>query len=132
MPLGSDNTVCKNEFVEAMRARLAIDDPALAATVDKPGAQKNLGAMGQAVFKIATEHAQTVSEPTTDAAFWAWVQAVNVWLAGAARWQQDVRAAFNAYAPATPAEQSLRNAILGAALPGNPPAPPTALRGKIV
>ena len=132
MPLGSDNAVCKKEFVEAMRARLAIDDPALAATVDKPGAQKNLGAMGQAVFKIATEHAQTMSEPATDAVFWAWIQAVNAWLTGAAKWQQDVRAAFNSFAPATPAEQSLRNAVLAATLPGNPPAPPTALRGKIV
>lgn len=132
MPLGSDNTVCKMEFVEAMRARLAIDDPALAATVDKPGAQKNLGAMGQAVFRIATEHAQTVSDPATDAAFWAWLLAVNSWLVGAAKWQQDVRAAFNSYAPATPAEQALRNAVLGATLPGNPPVPPAALRGRIV
>jgi hypothetical protein len=114
MTLGADNTICKKEYVDAMR-------PIAGDNVDLPQIQDNLGALGTAVFRVATVHATTVSNAASDAAFWAWVGAI-------AAWQTGVVAAVTAWAPTAPAEQALRTALL--AIPAPPPAP-TSQSGRI-
>ena len=42
--------------------------------------QKNLGALGQAVYSILTEKSEVFSDKNVDAEFWGWVKAVNDWL----------------------------------------------------
>lgn len=114
MTLGPDNTVCKQEFVDAMR-------PIAGDNVDLLQIQDNLGALGTAVFRISTVHATTVSDAAADAAFWAWVSAL-------AAWQLGVVAAVTAWTPATVPEQTLRTALLAL---GTVPAPPTRQAGRI-
>jgi hypothetical protein len=114
MTLGADNTICKQEYVDAMR-------PIGGDNVDLPQIQDNLGALGTAVFRLATVHATTASNAASDPAFWAW-------LAGIAAWQSSVVAAVSAWTPTAPAEQALRTALLG--IPA-PPAPPTSQSGRI-
>ena len=125
MSLGPDNTICRTEFTEAMR-------PIAGDNVDLEQVQANLGALGQAVYNIARNHADTISDAADDAPFWAWVAAVNDWLEDLSDWRTGVTAAFAAWAAATPAENALKAAIAAVAAPGAPPAaPPTALRGRI-
>ncbi len=132
MSLGADNTICKGEFVEAMRARLVEDDPALGTAVDKPGAQKQLGAMGQAVYRIATLHAEATSDGASDREFWEWVAAVAQWTADLGAWQAGVVEAARAWAPTSAREQAFRTALLNLRQPGRPPSePPRQLRGRI-
>ena len=114
MTLGADNAICKQEYVDAMR-------PIAGGNVDLPQIQDNLGALGTAVFRVATVHATTISTAASDAAFWAWV-------AGIAAWRAGVITAVNAWTPTTPAEQALRTALL--AIPA-PPAAPTSQSGRI-
>jgi hypothetical protein len=130
--LGADNVICKNEFVEAMRQRLNADG--LPGTnVDLPEVNKNLAALGQAIFRIATVHAQTTSGAAQDAAFWTWIAGVAAWLTAVDAWQNGVTAAFTAWAPATAPETALRTALLAVPAPGAPPAPaPTTLGGRVV
>jgi hypothetical protein len=132
MSLGLDKTIAATEFVEAMRARLVAQNPTLGPNVDDPAVRPNLEALGQAVFKIATVHAETVANGASDAQFWAWVAGVQAWVTDLAAWQTGVRAAFNAWTPAQPAEQTLKAALLAVPDPPAPPAAaPTALRGTI-
>jgi hypothetical protein len=129
--LGADNAVCKTEFVEAMRRRL--DDDGLPGTnVDDPGVNKNLGALGQAVFRIATVQAQTRSNAASDAAFWQWVGAVTAWLTALDAWQNGVTAAFTAWAPTTAPELALKAALVAVPAPGLPPGvAPVTIVGRI-
>jgi hypothetical protein len=132
MGLGPDREICKTEFVEAMRARLIAEDPSAGANVDTPPIQANFGALGQAIYRIATVHAETASDAASDAAFWQWVSDVNAWLAALSNWQNGVALAFAAWAPTLPAEQALRAALTAVAGPGVLPAvTPTGLRGRI-
>lgn len=132
MGLGPDNGICKTEFVEAMRARLIADDPKAGDNVDREDVQKNLGALGLAVYRIATVHAETNSDAATDAAFWQWVSDVNAWLSKLSTWQKGVAQAFAAWTPTLPAEQALKTALIAVSDPGSPPASaPTALKGEI-
>jgi hypothetical protein len=130
--LGADNVVCKGEFVEAMRDRLDADGLP-GSNVDEPGVNKNLGALGQAVFRIATVHAQTTSTAASDAAFWQWVSNVTAWLTAVDAWQNGVTAAFTAWTPTTAPEIALKTALSAVPVPGPPPAAaPAALGGRIV
>ena len=131
MSLGTDHTICKTEFVEAMRSRLASDRPDLGETVDKPGAQKNLGAFGLAVYRIATAHAEVVSEAVTDTQFWQWIGALEEWLSALSAWQQGMTQTFAEWEPTQPTDQTLQEAISNLREPGLPPRPPTRLRGRI-
>ena len=126
MSLGTDNTVCKKEFVEAMRAVLDAMKPPQGSNVDPPNAANdNLGALGTAVFNIATKDAETWSDNTADAAFWQWVAAVQIWIG-------DVRQAFSAWNPTAAADQTLKTSVLAASLPGSPPGTaPTSMTGTI-
>jgi hypothetical protein len=132
MSLGTDKTIAAKEFVDAMRARLVAQDPSLGANVDDPAVRPNLEALGQAVFRIATVRAETVSDAASDAAFWQWVGEVQTWVTALAAWQTGLRAAFAAWTPTLPAEVALKAALLLLAVPPVPPtAPPNALRGTI-
>jgi hypothetical protein len=131
MSLGPDNQICKDEFIEAMRQRLMADDPAMAGNVDQEDVQKNLGALGLAVYRIATVHADVRADAAADPDFWDWVADVDAWMQAMATWQSGVRAAVQAWSPTQPAEQDLRDALLALADPGAPPPAPSELRGKI-
>jgi hypothetical protein len=117
MGLGSDNTVCKKELVDAMR-------PVAGDNVDRVDVQANRGALGQAVFRIVAERAETSSNASLDAAFWAWIGYVDTVLA---TWRQ----AFTNWTPTQPAEQALKASLLPATLPARPPRP-TALKGDVL
>jgi hypothetical protein len=115
-----------------MRARLIADDPGAGANVDQPAIQANLGALGLAVYRIATVHAETVSDAATDAAFWQWVADVQAWLAALSAWQNSVAQAFAAWAPTVPAERTLQAKLTQSPAPGAPPVlAPTALQGRL-
>jgi hypothetical protein len=116
MALGADNTVCKQEFVNAMR-------PIAGKNVDLAEVQANLGALGQAVFRIVAGHAETSSSNSQDAVFWAWIEYVDTVLA---TWRQ----AFGSWAPTQPAEQALKASLLNT-LPARPPRP-TGLKGDVL
>jgi hypothetical protein len=132
MTLGADQAVCRTELVEAMRARLVAEDPALGPNVDLPPVQANFDALGLAIFRIATLHGETHSTAAEDAAFWSWVSAVSAWLAAVGVWQAGMAAAFTAWAPTLPAEQAVRLALTAVPVPGPPPgAPPTSLTGRV-
>jgi len=132
MSLGSDNTICTNEFVGAMRARLEADKPGSGANVDLPDVQKNFHALGQAIYHIAVEHAETTSDTTSDQIFWQWVTDVENWLLSLSRWQQDMAKAFQNWQPTQTDDIAIRDAITHIADPGLPPSrQPTSLKGKI-
>jgi hypothetical protein len=122
--------VCGDEFIAAMRARLAAEDPALAANVDQDGVRKNLIALGGAVSGIIEQH--SVSDTTADAVYWRWVADVTAWLTGLHAWQLAVASAFTAWSPATTVDQALKAQLVAAPDPGTPPSPPTSLRTRIV
>jgi hypothetical protein len=115
-----------------MRARLNALDPPAGGNVDDPSVKPNLAALGQAVFQILTADAHTFSNPSTDAPFWTWIAAVNVWLGKLSSWQVGVSAAFANYAPATAPEQALKAALIAVAAPGPPPgAVPSSMTGVV-
>jgi hypothetical protein len=116
MGLGSDNTVCKQELVDAMR-------PIAGPDVDRVDVQANLGALGQALFRIVHERAETSSDAQADQLFWNWVLYVDTVVA---TWRQ----AFTDWSPTQPAEQALKGGLLPATLPARPPRP-TALKGAV-
>ncbi|HEY9830332.1 MAG TPA: hypothetical protein V6D26_07125 [Stenomitos sp.] len=125
MTLGTDNTTCKTEFKEAMR-------PIAGANVDRPDIDPNFGALGQAVFRIATVYAETTSDFSLDPAFWQWISNTNAWLQSLSTWQKGVSQALTNWTPTQPAEQALKTALTALPQPGNPPTPaPTLLKGKI-
>ncbi len=115
MSLGTDNAVCKKEFVDAMRAVIEQNHPGQGKNVD-PGqpANDNLGALGTAVFNIATKDAETLSDQAADAVFWQWVAAVQTWIG-------DVHQAFSGWAAAAGADQTLKANVLAAPFPGTAP-----------
>ena len=117
MGLGNDNTVCKKELVDAMR-------PVAGGNVDRADVQANLGALGQAVFRIIATYAETSSSNSQDAVFWAWIGYEDTILA---TWRQ----AFTDWTPTQPAEQALKARLLPGTLPARPPLP-TALKGDVL
>lgn len=131
MGLGPDNTIAKNEFIAAMRARLESEQAGLGANVDDPSVSANLGALGQAVYRIATAHAETRSDATADSAFWQWITDVDDWLHALAAWRQGVTKAFADWTAAGTADQKLKADIAALSPPGSLPARPTFMKGKI-
>ncbi len=132
MSLGPDNTICTNEFVGAMRERLEADKPGSGANVDLPDVQKNFRALGQAIYNIVVEHAETTSDTTSDYIFWQWVTDVENWLLSLSQWQQGMAKAFKDWSPTQADDKAIRDAITQLADPGSPPAGyPTSLKGKI-
>jgi hypothetical protein len=131
MGLGSDKTIAMNEFVAAMRARLESEQAGLGANVDDKSVSENLGALGQAVYRIATVHAETRSDTTADSAFWQWIIDVDDWLHDLAAWRQGVTKAFADWTAAGTANQKLKADIAALSAPGSLPSPPTFMKGKI-
>lgn len=52
MALGTDNTICKNEFIAAVRANLEAEKPGSGSNADNPDVQKMYGMLAQAVYQI--------------------------------------------------------------------------------
>src|ERR1700754_2649318 len=115
MPLGDDSTeFCGPAFAEAMR-------PIAGDNVDLEAVRNNLNALGEAVYQLATTHAEPYSDANLDAAFWAWAGTLQTCVAGLLAWQAGVTAAVTAWTPATPPEQGLKSALV--AIPAPKPAP---------
>ncbi len=132
MGLGPDHEIAKGEFVEAMRARLEAMQEGLGENVDEPDVNANLGALGEAVYRIATVQANTSSSAIEDAQFWSWVNDVNAWLGMLSAWQVGMVQAFESWVPTDPQDQALKATIIALADPGLPPADgPTSLTGRI-
>lgn len=133
--LGPDKTICKTEFIEAMRAQVLADNPDhpdAAENLDLPEVQRNFAPLGDAVYRIATQRAMTVSHAGDDAAFWKWVADLGAWIEAVSDWQQGVARAVASWTPTNPAEKAFKNAILALPNPGLPPAStPTRLNGRI-
>ncbi|MFZ5758619.1 MAG: hypothetical protein ACOY32_03185 [Thermodesulfobacteriota bacterium] len=131
MGLGPNKEKAKTAFVEAMRARLEAQEAGLGANVDEPSVNANLGALGEAVYRTLTVHAETLADNTTDHTFWQWVADVDRWLRDLALWQQGIDQAFTNWAASGAADLQLKNDISALPGPGTPPAPPVRLKGKI-
>ncbi|MFZ5765286.1 MAG: hypothetical protein ACOY4H_06780 [Thermodesulfobacteriota bacterium] len=131
MGLGPNKEKAKTEFVEAMRTRLEAQEAGLGVNVDEPSVNANLGALGEAVYRTLTVHAETLADTTTDHAFWQWVADVDRWLRDLALWQQGIDQAFTNWTASGAADQQLKNDISALPGPGTPPAPPVRLKGKI-
>jgi hypothetical protein len=131
MALGPDETICKQEYIETMRARMEADNPGSGKNMDEPDVQKTFDTFAQVLYRVATLHAETRSDATTDAHYWSWIAAVGDWLSAMAVWQNGIRQAFTSWAPVHPVDQALQSAVLQLASPGPVPAPPSALRGKV-
>lgn len=141
MSLDGNAESSKAEFVAAMRSRLEqltppeVQETSLEAIDDPEGdVQKNLGALGLAVFTILTERAETISDSTTDEDFWAWIEAINAWLLNLSTWQQGIVNAVNNWTPVQPSEQAFKAALIALSNPGPPPQLPPEqrdLKGRI-
>lgn len=139
MSLDGNAEISKQAFVKAMKERLetlddqASKDIALQAINEKKGeVQKNLGALGQAVYSILTDHAETTSSLSNDSDFWQWIQLVNAWLKDLSTWQEGVEKSFRDWQPGSEEGKDLKNKLLKLNSPKQPPnSPPKSLRGKI-
>ena len=132
MSLGADNAVCKQEYIDTMRARMEADKPGSGVNLDNPDVQKTFESFGQAFYRIATVHAETLSDSGADADFWTWINQVSGWLGALATWQVGVAHAFANWSAVGVADQALKSAVTALATPGSPPSPaPTLLRGRI-
>ena len=131
MALGPDETICKQEYIETMRTRMEADSPGSGKNMDDPDVQKTFDTFAQALYRVATVHAESRSDNGTDPGYWHWVGAVTAWMGAMAAWQSGVRHAVSAWAPAPGTDQALRNALLQLGSPGPVPAPPTAITGKL-
>jgi hypothetical protein len=133
MPLGPDPTVCTEQFVAAMRARLDELDPPAGANADLPDVRANLAALATGVYLALTGPglAQTSTGPAEDAGFWRWVAELTAEVAALRSWQQGVTAAFTTWAPADAPGLALKAALLALPQPGPVPAAPSGLVGRI-
>ena len=131
MALGPDETICKQEYIETMRARMEADNPGSGKNMDDPDVQKTFDTFAQVLYRVATVHTETRSDDSTDTDFWNWVAGVAAWMGAMATWQTGVQQAFLAWAPTASVDQALRNALLQVASPGPVPAAPAAIKGKL-
>jgi hypothetical protein len=132
MGLGPDKEISKSEFIEAMRARLEAEQSGWGKNVDQPSVADNLGALGEAVFKILTIHAETISNSSKETIFWQWVSEINAWLSSVRKWQKGIAGAFQNWAPVSTEGKNLKNAINAISDPGDPPLnAPNRMKGKI-
>jgi len=131
MGLGPDNDIAKTEFINAMRARLEQEDKTLGKNMDDPAVQKNMGALAEAVYRIVTAHTDAVSTPQLDPEFWQWMEQVNHWLKELSEWQKGVAEAMDRWAATTQENLLLKSELAGLKAPGELPAPPTSLKGRL-
>lgn len=132
MALGTDASVCTEELVAAMRARLEAEAKGLGANVDLEAVRANLAALGTAVFRVATVRADTSSDATADAAFWAWTGRVNDYMTAVQAWHSAFVTAVQAWMPTTAPEVQFKSKLVALPAPPAPPAaPPSSLKGKI-
>jgi hypothetical protein len=75
-------TICRDEFKTALRAV-----PDIGNNVDIPKVEANLAALGLAVNNIVANRADGISNAAADAAFWAWVASLQLWLQQLSAWQ---------------------------------------------
>jgi hypothetical protein len=118
-----EDGIPKQELIDAMKK--------LPDTNVDEAVEKNLGALGEAIYRIATVHAQTISDQSIDNNFWKWVADVNVWLGELEKWQTAIVKAFEDWIPTNPADLDLQTAVKAVSSPGSLPAAPTQLKGKI-
>ena len=132
-----NRTVCKDAFVEAMRERLTPEGRDVASNVDREDIQKNLDALGHAVFDILTIDAEAISStaPATLKNFWVWINEVQAYLTALAAWQNALQTALDNFAGiGIPTAIDLQNELTPP-IPSPPPPPleaPSEILGKII
>ncbi|GAA2511374.1 hypothetical protein [Winogradskya humida] len=132
MALGSDRAACAAELREAMRAQLDTLDPPAGSNVDLPAVSSNFDALGDGVFRILTQGAETVSERALDPAFWDFISALRTEVEALRAFNASLLNAFINWAPATPSSTvTFRNTVAALVAPGPTPDAPTQLNGKI-
>ncbi|GAB3433638.1 hypothetical protein [Flindersiella endophytica] len=132
MGLGTDKTTCATELREAMRVRLNAMDPPAGANVDSDQVRPNFDALGEAVFRILTIDAETISAAAQDSAFWQFVTDLRDEVDALRAFDAGLKTAFTAWDPALPASgATLKNAISNLTVPGSTPAAPASLKGKV-
>ena len=132
MTLGPDSTTCATELREAMRAHLDTLDPPVGDNVDKPEVKPNFDALGEGVFRILSQDAETFSNRDHDTAFWDFISALRTEIDQLRAFDAGLRAAFAAWDPALPASgTTLKSAIAALVVPASTPAAPTGLNGRI-
>ena len=132
MTLGTDKTACAAELREAMRAQLDTLDPPSGSNVDRPEVSSNFDALGDGVWRILTQDAETLSEGAQDPTFWNSIAGLRNEVEALRLFCAGVQTAFNNWNPALPASgTTLKTAITGLTVPTTTPDPPTRLNGKI-
>ncbi|SBT43183.1 hypothetical protein [Micromonospora auratinigra] len=132
MTLGPDKTTCATELREAMRAQLDTMDPPQGGNVDNPQVKPNFDALGDGVWRILTQDAETISAAAQDPTFWAFLAALRTEVEQLRAFDAGLRTAFAAWDPTLPASgATLKAAIAALTVPASTPAAPTSLNGRI-
>ncbi|MEV0429634.1 hypothetical protein [Micromonospora sp. NPDC050495] len=132
MTLGPDKTTCATELREAMRAQLDTMDPPQGGNVDNPQVKPNFDALGDGVWRILTQDAETISAAAQDPTFWAFLAALRTEVEQLRAFDAGLRAAFAAWDPTLPASgATLKAAIAALSVPASTPTAPTGLSGRI-
>jgi hypothetical protein len=132
MGLGTDKTICATELREAMRTRLDAMDPPAGSNVDSDQVRPNFDALGEAVFKILTVDAETISAAAQDSTFWDFLSALRGEVEQLRTFDAGLKTAFAAWDPAVPASGvTLKNAIALLTVATTTPAAPASLKGKV-
>lgn len=132
MSLGPDNTTCAAELREAMRARLDALTPPAGKNVDSDEVRPNFDALGQAIHRILTVDAETISGADQDVTFWKFLTDLRDEVEQLRAFDAGLKTAFAAWDPALPASgTTLKAAIAGLAVPTATPAAPAGLKGAL-
>jgi hypothetical protein len=132
MTLGPDRSICATELREAMRTRLDSLTPPAGDNVDDPRVRPNFDALGDGVWRILTQDAETFSADAQDHAFWQFLAGLRTEVELLRAFAVGVQGAFAGWNPAQPASgNTLKTAIAGLTVPPSTPAAPASLRGSI-
>lgn len=132
MTLGTDKTICATELREAMRAQLDTLNPPCGSNVDNAQVKPNFDALGDGVWRILTQDAETVSELAQDTSFWTFISTVRTEVEQLRAFDAGLRTAFAAWDPAQPVSgTALKAAIAALTVPTTTPTAPASLNGRI-
>jgi hypothetical protein len=132
MTLGTDRTICATELREAMRTQLDTLTPPAGDNVDDPRVRPNFDALGDGVWRILTQDAETFSADAQDHAFWQYLADLRAEVELLRAFAAGVQGAFAVWNPLQPATgTALKTAIAALPVPPTTPAAPASLRGSI-
>ena len=128
------SATCQQAFVESMRDRLEGGDSGerdAASNLEGVAVRANLGALGDAVHRIVSEHTVVRADADLDPVFWSFLEHVLASLRRLEARQRHLVSAFAAWQPTLPAEQELKTRLLTLAELPEPPALPDSVPGSL-